>query len=466
MDFDVFISYASEDKDFVEPLAEGLQKAGLKVWYDAFEIKLGDDIAEKITQGLLRSRYGAVVLSKTFLEKKKWNAAELNALVNRQAMDGKKVILPIWHKITAEELKQYNPILVGKRAARSEDGLDIVVNQIVDACSEPDDTKPSSIFQAGGEYGLREQCLEVIRKDDIIAWRKLINQISSPIPGQLKQWKKQGEEAGRKGGEAFEKAVYDAAQICLPGFVPIFASVEAGNLKFWKESIGVLRRLAILEDQMEAGLCMALRIGGSMLSVAGFLGLSIATSLKLFYFINEWMFLRLSGKTEGVAETNWLNYHLANRLPEGVSFDRKDPFVFLRNLAKTDLLNNFFPDEDRTIHNLFLGNLLTSLIELRQCALNQTERDALFNRPQDFYCQVFPFWCIIGTEQFVTSTLELFGDSQAVYNYALPRHEINIDEFWSVWKQWKIVCVKYWWTDYGFNMPMIQFMTLPGEPVD
>ena len=109
MDFDVFISHASEDKDFVDPLSKDLQKAGLKVWFDAFEIKLGDDIAEKITQGLLRSRYGVVVLSKTFLEKKKWTDAELNALVNRQAMDGKKVILPIWHKITAEELKQYNP---------------------------------------------------------------------------------------------------------------------------------------------------------------------------------------------------------------------------------------------------------------------------------------------------------------------------------------------------------------------
>ncbi len=41
--FDVFISHASEDKAaFVEPLANHLVQHGLKVWYDAFTLKLGD----------------------------------------------------------------------------------------------------------------------------------------------------------------------------------------------------------------------------------------------------------------------------------------------------------------------------------------------------------------------------------------------------------------------------------------
>ncbi len=70
MDYDVFICHASEDKqEFVDPLAKSLEEAGLKVWYDRFVLKLGDDIAEKIDQGLANSRYGVVVLSKTFLAK-------------------------------------------------------------------------------------------------------------------------------------------------------------------------------------------------------------------------------------------------------------------------------------------------------------------------------------------------------------------------------------------------------------
>ena len=155
-------------------------------------------------------------------------------MVTRQNSEGKKVVLPIWHDVTAEEVKKFSPILASKMAARSSDGIEAVVAQIVDVCNNKE-TTPTSVFQTDGEYGLREQCLDIIRKDDVIAWRKLIDQVSSPIPEQLKEWKTKGEEAGREGDEAWEKAVYDAAQICLPGFVPIFSSVEAGTLKFWKE---------------------------------------------------------------------------------------------------------------------------------------------------------------------------------------------------------------------------------------
>ena len=37
--YDVFISHASEDKkDFVQPLVEALQNAGIRVWYDTLEL--------------------------------------------------------------------------------------------------------------------------------------------------------------------------------------------------------------------------------------------------------------------------------------------------------------------------------------------------------------------------------------------------------------------------------------------
>jgi len=103
VEFDVFISHASEDKEsFVEPLANALRRAELKVWYDRFELKLGDSLREKIDQGLANSRYGVVVLSKAFFSKE-WPKSELDALVTRQNSEGKKVILPIWHDVAAEE---------------------------------------------------------------------------------------------------------------------------------------------------------------------------------------------------------------------------------------------------------------------------------------------------------------------------------------------------------------------------
>lgn len=113
--FDVFISHASEDKDAVaRPLAEALQNNGLQVWYDEFELKIGDSLRRKIDTGLANSRFGVVVLSKSFFAKG-WPNYELDGLVTR-AVSGEQVILPIWHDITKQELISYSPSLADKVA--------------------------------------------------------------------------------------------------------------------------------------------------------------------------------------------------------------------------------------------------------------------------------------------------------------------------------------------------------------
>ena len=52
---DVFLSHASEDKaEFVDPLRQALQARGLRVWYDAHQIRMGDDFRKKMDEGLAR----------------------------------------------------------------------------------------------------------------------------------------------------------------------------------------------------------------------------------------------------------------------------------------------------------------------------------------------------------------------------------------------------------------------------
>lgn len=136
MKYDVFISHASEDKKvFVEPLANALRKAGIIVWYDRFELKLGDSLREKIDYGLSNSRYGVVILSKSFFSKG-WPRTELDSLVTRQNSEGKKVILPIWHEVTGEDVRKFSPILASKYAAKSTDTLESIVDQIEKVLNE------------------------------------------------------------------------------------------------------------------------------------------------------------------------------------------------------------------------------------------------------------------------------------------------------------------------------------------
>lgn len=138
MEWDVFICHASEDKeDFVEPLANALKEADIKVWYDRFELKLGDSLRDKIDEGLANSRYGIIILSHYFFEKKKkWTRTELDALVTLENQKGEKVILPIWHRISVEEVEKHSPILASKLAAQSSDSLESIVIQIENVLNE------------------------------------------------------------------------------------------------------------------------------------------------------------------------------------------------------------------------------------------------------------------------------------------------------------------------------------------
>ena len=114
--YDVFISHASEDKEsFVRELAGILMKDyNIKVWYDEFSIKWGDSLRKSIDKGLKSSKFGIVVISKSFI-KKGWTNYELDGLFQKEMTYG-KTILPIWHDITKDEVQDFSPSLAGRKA--------------------------------------------------------------------------------------------------------------------------------------------------------------------------------------------------------------------------------------------------------------------------------------------------------------------------------------------------------------
>ncbi|WP_026706565.1 DUF1883 domain-containing protein [Flavobacterium soli] len=113
--YDVFISHASEDKDeVVRPLAQALKSEGLSVWYDEFELKIGDSLRRKIDKGLANSKFGIVVLSKDFI-RKGWTNYELDGIITK-SVSGEQIVLPIWHNITKKEVIDFSPSLADKLA--------------------------------------------------------------------------------------------------------------------------------------------------------------------------------------------------------------------------------------------------------------------------------------------------------------------------------------------------------------
>ena len=114
-EYDVFISHASEDKDaIVRPMANALVAEGLVVWYDEFELRIGDSLRRKIDHGLSKSRVGLVVVSEAFIAKG-WTNYELDGIITRVA-DGDQALLPIWHNISKDAVVEYSPSLADKVA--------------------------------------------------------------------------------------------------------------------------------------------------------------------------------------------------------------------------------------------------------------------------------------------------------------------------------------------------------------
>jgi TIR domain len=124
----LFICHASEDRDFVRPLAEALSKEYEKIWYSEYELRIGDPLLDKIDEGLATCDFGIVVLSKPFFEKK-WPRAELAGLFARETRS-RKIILPIWKDITEDEVKAASPILASKVGVSTRDGLPKVLEEI------------------------------------------------------------------------------------------------------------------------------------------------------------------------------------------------------------------------------------------------------------------------------------------------------------------------------------------------
>ena len=136
--WDVFVSYASEDRDTVaQPLVEALEKCGLAVWYDQTQLQVGDSIRRKIDEGLTQARYGVVILSPSFFAKH-YPVQELDGLA-QQEQDGAKVILPVWHDVAEMDVRQHSAWLAGRFAAEWDDGIPVVVEQLLNAIISEDD---------------------------------------------------------------------------------------------------------------------------------------------------------------------------------------------------------------------------------------------------------------------------------------------------------------------------------------
>ncbi|ONH33970.1 MULTISPECIES: toll/interleukin-1 receptor domain-containing protein [Protofrankia] len=91
--FDVFVSYGHADQEWVRVLAENLERAGLHVFYDEWEISAGDVLVHRLDEGIRTSANGILVVSPDALARP-WVAEEHAAMLTR-AVAGRQRLIPV-----------------------------------------------------------------------------------------------------------------------------------------------------------------------------------------------------------------------------------------------------------------------------------------------------------------------------------------------------------------------------------
>jgi hypothetical protein len=129
MSWDLFISYAAEDRDgFALPLATALQERGHRVWFDVFELRPGDRLRASIDRGLAGVKLGVVVVSKSYLSKH-WTQVELGDLFATRASLGCRIV-PIWLHVDSTYVASHSPTLADIKAIHAASGMARVVEEI------------------------------------------------------------------------------------------------------------------------------------------------------------------------------------------------------------------------------------------------------------------------------------------------------------------------------------------------
>lgn len=106
--------------NFIDDLYSSLDSLGINIFYDKKSLEWGDKWKDRILDGVNQSEFAIIVISENFFGRE-WTEKELNEFLNRQNKNGQKIILPVVHNITMEQLRDKYPSIAEIQAISSKD---------------------------------------------------------------------------------------------------------------------------------------------------------------------------------------------------------------------------------------------------------------------------------------------------------------------------------------------------------
>ena len=90
----IFLSHSHADNAFAQRVAKDLRQAGVRVWIDEAEIKVGDSLIERIHDGIDKMDFVAALISAKSV-KSPWVQKELDVAMNQEIKGRRIKVLPL-----------------------------------------------------------------------------------------------------------------------------------------------------------------------------------------------------------------------------------------------------------------------------------------------------------------------------------------------------------------------------------
>ena len=131
----VYLAHATDDKAVAEPIATGLRARGIEVWYDDWEIDVGDSLRQRMEQGLGDCTHFLVLLTPRSITRP-WVAEEIDAGLMR-AVEGSAKFLGVRDRLEVGELSPFLRTRKTPSLGEGESGIDELADAILGVRAKP-----------------------------------------------------------------------------------------------------------------------------------------------------------------------------------------------------------------------------------------------------------------------------------------------------------------------------------------
>jgi hypothetical protein len=90
----LFLSYAAKDKKYAERLAGELKNSGASVWFDEWELQVGDSLRQRIDEAIAISDYLLILLTPNSINSR-WIQAEWRAVFSNELNERAITVIPV-----------------------------------------------------------------------------------------------------------------------------------------------------------------------------------------------------------------------------------------------------------------------------------------------------------------------------------------------------------------------------------